>query len=506
MPFDAGACRQPPGGMASPRKPPKRIGGAPFASPRPHKDPHGFTTGWEHGAQPQAPPEQQRRRPAALPEGSPIAGGPAQLQRQARGAATTELPGGSSGRCRSDDRKSIASTPYSERAVEYVKGLAGQAKGAETARGAREWTLVQELDQVDHLARERARRAQDKQRRLENVGVLRAQMEVQEKAKDECRELWRKWRDHLEDDVERWKKEEQQKKAMALEVRRSFEEEQKRQREDQLQHRKAAYEVEQREGREMLAAVREAKRREDERESRRRQTERAAATVLAEEAKAARERKTQQQKEEAENDKVMSQKQQELLDRQDHQREEERNERLARMAKLLAQYEAGVGNELERKQREDEERAKKQEKHAAEKERRIQEERDRKLRVLKEAGKVAVAQQLEDHARQRAQLREEESQFAAQLKHTRDEAELREQASEQRRRQAREANAEELRKQMRERSELEPAQVQRDRMNEVERLLNRERLERAKDPDRPDGLQLLVNKKRMEYQLASAAR
>jgi len=504
--------------MVSPRKTvAKRIGGAPFSSPRLQrsKDPFSFPSAQSQqrvtsqlDGSPLVVPSSARGRLQVAPAAAAAAA--AHVVAVSLGAAHKVQDGGSSGsRCRSlDDRHSQVSTPCTERAARYVDRLAGNAvSGAQTAReGALEWTLVQELDTVDHINRERARRNQDRQRRRENLEQLRVQQEDQQRAKAECKQLWRRWRDEVEEDVEKFKKEEEQKRQSALEVRRRFDEDRKKQVEAVHQKKKAQYEAEERETRDMIVAMQEAKRREEEKEERRRQTERVAATAMAEEAKQARVRKMELKHAEAEYDKVMAKKQRELLDRQQRVREEERAERLDKQDKLLKQYEAGVGNELERKQREDEERAVKQQKALADKERRQAAEKEQRLKDMREAGKVAVAQQLEEHARVRQQRRDEEMEFHERLLRESQAADAKEKEKQERRRAAREANAEELRQQIRERAAIEPLQVQRDQMNEVERAMNRQKLERARDAERPDGYKLIVNKKRSEYRAANSAR
>merc|ERR1712083_563123 len=134
------------------------------------------------------------------------------------------------------------------------------------------------------------------------------------------------------------------------------------------------------------------------------------------------------------------------------------------------------------------------------------EAKETRIRELKEAGKVAVAQQLEAQERNRKKAQEEENLFVQRLRREAEMADEIERAKAEKKRQAIEANAAFVRNQIKERSNVEAIQIQRDRMNDVERQMNKDKLERAKDPARPDGLQLLLKKKKMEYRNAHSAR
>merc|ERR1712176_1023823 len=113
-------------------------------------------------------------------------------------------------------------------------------------------------------------------------------------------------------------------------------------------------------GRAMVLAAEEAKRKADELEDARRQKERAQASKMAEEAKLAKNLKEKKKVEEHENDIKMARAQQELLDKQDRDRAAFFQKMKDKQSGILAAYEAGVGNELERRQKEDEERAQRQ--------------------------------------------------------------------------------------------------------------------------------------------------
>lgn len=411
----------------------------------------------------------------------------------------------------SDGPRTGASTPRTERAAQYVSSLVGARgglapaascglagpSGALTARdGTREWTLMMEIDQAQHIQTERDRKKNDLLRRQENIAHLKVQKEEHTRAKEECRALWRSWRDDVETDVEKWKQEQEQKRQATLEVRRQFNEGCRRQLEDARIKRLVLREQEEREAREISAIAQEGLKAAQAREEQKKRAGRDEALKMAVQMKEAQTRKGAQKLEEAEYDKAMAHKQREIMDRQQATREAERQERLDKQARMLAAYEAGVGNELERRQREDEERALRQQQRLQEKEQRQQEEKEQKVFVMKEAGKKAVAEQLERQALERQLRREEELRLVQQMKELTQAAEVREKEKQRRRHEARLANAEDLRQQIQERNAVAPQQLQRDQMNEVERALNRQRLQNAQEAE---VLQMLVRKKRGEY-------
>jgi len=476
---------------ATPRKPAKRIGGAPFSLPRrwPSAEPAFAASSARERDRKAASASASPRKPALQPQLVAATPRGAQTARSARG----------------DDARSVASAPYTARAEEYVSRLVGRTDGNASNEGALEWPLVVELDVADYLNQESDRRKRVQQQRLDNRAHLLEQQARQQRERDAGRSLRRQWREDLEADAERYRQEEEVKRAQNLEIRRRFDDERRIQLEHVQRQRRSQREADEREGREMVAAAQEAKRAEEEREEQRRLKERAVALKLAEEAEVARERKAKLLREEHQNDVRMAQAQQELLDQQERERSRAIEERRVNQQRLMERYEAGVKDELQRREREDEERAQRQQRQFQEREQALIAAKEQRLRKMQDAGKVAVQRQLEDQAKDRQRQREEELQFAEQQRVDAEKAERKEQASQWKRQQAALANAEFVRGQMRTKGGVQPFNLQRDQMNEVERRFNREKLQRAADPERPDGMQLLVRRKRQEYAQASLA-
>lgn len=497
-------CRDRGGPMlaAPQRKPPKRIGGAPFAPATPRRPLEA----------PGRAAEESRNEVPGSAAGASASHG-RRWQRVLHGAATASVVSSTRdarssaaardcARCCSEDRRSATSTPFTDRAERYVCRIAGQVED----EAALEWALVQEMGAADHVLRENQRRKDQHERRVENQSQLRAQCLDHIRAKEECRQLWRRWRDEIEEDTEKFRQEEEAKRAGALEVRRQFDQDRRRQLEELQKHRRTQREAEEREGHDVLRLAEEAKAKAEADEDRRRQRERAVALTMADEARLARDRRARVKLEEAANDKRMAREQQELLEQQELQRAATLDKLREKQLRSLAQYEAKVGNELEKRAREDEERALRQQRAVDQKESSAQEAKARRLRQLIADDQAVVRRQLEDRASERRKMKEEESAFAECRRLQAEQEELREQVANQRRRDARGVNADFLRAQIQQRLQMESSKVSRDRMNEVERRMNRDVLDRAQDTSRPDGLQMLVRKKRLEYRHAQPAR
>lgn len=480
--------------LATPRRPAKRIGGAPFSPPRRFActEPALLSVEPKRNAaascSPRRPAVPRRKTPAVV----------------ATGALTAR--GDQDGRARPDrsaDTSSVASTAYGVRAERYVSRLLGKKAGQACEEGALEWPLITELDVADHHSQQRERREQVLRQRLENRAHLEAQQASQLQAKEECRKLWRQWRDDLEADAERFRKEQEVKRTEALELRRRFDEDRRRQLEQVQRRQRAQREADEQEGREMVRAAQEAARREEERDAQRRERERAIALKMAEEAKMARERKERQQQEEFRNDVRMAHEQLELLDKQERERAHAIELRRQQQMRLMERYEVGVRGELERQALEDEERAQRQQRAFAEKEQAQLAAKERRKQAMHAAQRAAVQRQLEEQEQERQRQREEDRQFADAQRRDAEDADRRAQAAQLRRHEANLANAEFVKGQIRNKTGVMPFNLQRDQMNEEERGMNRDKLDRAQDPTRPDGMQLLLEHKRKEYAHAS---
>eukprot|EP00913_Durusdinium_trenchii_P000032 g28.t1 len=174
--------------------------------------------------------------------------------------------------------------------------------------------------------------------------------------------------------------------------------------------------------------------------------------------------------------------QQEMLEKQEADRAAYFQQMRDKQSKMLAAYEAGVGNELEKKMREDEERAKRYQQIAEEKERMKMEMREKRMKQnirLRKASHEYIQMQLQERQLRKQQAREEELQLLERLKAQEEALNQREQAKIEAKRRALQANAENLREQIRLKNEEVPSRYARDQMNEVERKFNKAKLEKA---------------------------
>lgn len=460
------------------RRPPKRIGGAPFtASALARRAP-------------------QRRHPHSARTSTRLERGDAKastaMPLSARGTSSgPELTHGSRG--------DGSDTPCKRRAEEYYSFLLGKASGAETRQ---DWKLVQEVDALDFFKREESNRRHERDKQLKHQAELKDQMQTQGLIAEKCKDVWRQWRSELEEDVVAYRKEEEVKRAFSLETQRRFNQEREKQLEETKRRRDLQREHEKRLEEEMMKQAEQAKRRQDEADLTRKTQQRQAAKQMQSQAELAHERRQQAKKEEHEQDIKMQKKYADLLDEQERNRGKYFQEMRDKQSRLLAHYESGVGNELARLQKRDDERARKQAEARDEKERQAYEERELWRQRLAESGRKAVQQQLAIQAEERVRQQEEELRYVAKVKKDSEIAEAKEAENVKRKKEAMLQNAEHLRKQIEEKEAQGPIRrVQQAQMNDVERSLNREKLERAYESD---GLQQLINRKRNEYRQQAA--
>eukprot|EP00441_Pelagodinium_beii_P023665 CAMPEP_0197664788 /NCGR_PEP_ID=MMETSP1338-20131121/58850_1 /TAXON_ID=43686 ORGANISM="Pelagodinium beii, Strain RCC1491" /NCGR_SAMPLE_ID=MMETSP1338 /ASSEMBLY_ACC=CAM_ASM_000754 /LENGTH=477 /DNA_ID=CAMNT_0043243499 /DNA_START=25 /DNA_END=1454 /DNA_ORIENTATION=- len=335
-----------------------------------------------------------------------------------------------------------------------------------------EWKIVQEMQDMEQQAKEDEKKESQMKLRQQHLDELNAQRDRRIAEKDEHHQLWKRWRVEIEADAQRYHEEEESKRQRQIEVRRQFDEERRKQLDIARKMKERQAKADMQEGEDMLRAAQEAGRKAQVQEDRRKQKEKSEALKMAEYAQQARAEKLKLRDEEQKRDIQMAKEQQELLDKQDAERVQFFKKLKDKQAQLLTAYEAGVGNELERKAKEDEERAQRYQQLLLEKERATQESRDRKIRELKKASHEAVEAQLQEHQRQKIQEKQEEQLFLQKLRSQADADAAKEKARQESKRLAREANALALKEQMRERTEAAPGKVVRDQMNDVERRLN----------------------------------
>lgn len=390
-------------------------------------------------------------------------------------------------------------SPRTQRAGEYVRGLIKGSDGA-----AQEWKLHEELEAVDHFL------AQDqvKQQEAEKLKRYREGLAQQKNALDQSRENQRKeyvdWGQQICDDAERYKAEEHQKKQDRLSFEKRFNEERAAQYADILNRKKQAQDEADRIEQDLVARAIKEKRDEETRDALRKQHQREQQEKIAAEALVAMKRREEEKGLERQRDIRLMLEQKAMMDKQERDRamyfENLKNKSLAKQAA----YEAGAGNELARKQQEDEERARREQLEELERVKKDEQDRASRKKRLQQEGFDAVKLQLENHAKEREHQREEDRKFGQAFRQEAKQAQEEEQEKIRQRRRNEEENQAFLKKQMAEKSAVIPGRFGHQRMNEVERSINKDKIDRALDPARPDGLQLLFRQKQLQYQHSDA--
>jgi len=457
------------------KKSPRRVGGAPFTAVPLHRrmGPH---------------PHSARGEPL-----KPAIGG--------KGGARQQMPSSA----REDG------TQYAGRAEQYICQLVGAPWPSEPADGRdprscpQEWALVEQLDAVDASAREDLQRQRIREQNFKNVAEIQAQRANQRRAAEESKELWRVWRNELEEDARAYKREEEMKRASNLEMQRRFNEERARQLEEMRRRKATQREADAKFEQEIFLQAEAEKRKEESLVEMRKQAQKKANLQMAEEARKAQERRIESKKREHEADLENVRMEQEMLDQQERQRNDYFDRLREKQTKLMAQYEKGVSDELARLERLDADRARREQLSKEEKDRKNVEAQEQWRQSLRQNSRNAVNEQLKAQALERQRLKEEELSYAEHQRRHDEAEEAKDRDAKFARKQAVRANAEFLREQIRERSEKIPWKKAREHMNPVEMSMNRNQVNRAMDLNRSDGFKLLLKKKKDEYRTCQTA-
>lgn len=445
--------------FSSKKQQPKRLGGAPFST-RVHP----------------------RRK-----LGQPLS---ARTSLDLKARASAELPLSARNPAASDV---VPGTPGA-RAEQYYRQIIG--KSGSQAGEARDWILVQEIDALDHLNQEEQKKRAVREKEVKYREQLQEQLQAKGNIVHKCREVWKEWRSELEDDVVQFQKEEELKRVYKLETQKEFAKERQKQLDDDRRRREKRKEEEVEIEHEMMRLAEQAKLRQDEADQKKRTTQKSAMQQMKDQADSAVLRKQHEKQQENARDIKMQKEYTELLIQQEQRRDAYFHALREKQSNLTANYESGVGNRIAKQAAEDEERARR---HQAQKEAKAKAEHEAKerwRRDLAESGQAAVKQQLSLQAQERQRKREEDQRYIEKQRQEDEIAIAKEADKVQKKKMSVLANAEYIRKQIQEKEAKSPSKTQ---MTEIERLLNREKLQRACDPDRPDGLQSLVGKKRAEY-------
>mmetsp|Transcript_148140 Transcript_148140/g.258478 ORF Transcript_148140/g.258478 Transcript_148140/m.258478 type:complete len:551 (-) Transcript_148140:117-1769(-) len=387
-------------------------------------------------------------------------------------------------------------TPRTDKAQQFVRKLLGQ-DGAK--QGSLDWRLVQEMDAVDYLVQEDKTRKQaqaQKQNLRANLHNLQHEKKL---AALRDREENRQWGTKMHREADRFWEEEQMRRQEKMEAQHRFNQEQaahihemglRRQEEKQ---REMDLEREMHE-RAVLAKQIEVARQEE--SVRKRQ---AAAAQVMEDARQAQARKREKRRDEAERDMAMLRIQQEVLNKQEQDRLDYFDNIKKRQDVFKAHQQVNVREELHKKNQEADERTKRQMTERLSKDRNADEEKQRRLKQLAMDGHAEVERQLEEKSQKRAREREESLRLAEEFQREAKLAKEEEARKVQDRREKEKENQRYLLAQMEQRSSTAvPGKFGHEQMNEVEKALNRERLDRAKGNDT---LQMLFRSKQLQYSL-----
>jgi len=440
------------------------------------------------------------KRPGGAPRASPRRGSSSARSAASKPASVAQTPasarGGSSVAGAGGDGDSQAAG----RAADYYKQLIGRGGDATTVDTRQDWTLCQEIDALDHFNDERNKVQREKDKCMKNQAKIKEQLEAKRSLDDKCRGVWKQWRTELEDDVTQFHSEEQQKKTFKKDMAAKFNEERQKQLAE-CNRRHAVQKAEEKElEKEMMEMSDKAKKRQDELDAAKKSKQKAAMMHMKVEADAACERREVERQDEYKRDIKMQKEYEELLEAQERNRGAYFRSIRDKQTAMLASYEKGVGNQLAMQQERDDARAKKQSDAKQLKEKEDFEAREQWRSDLAQSGRVAVENQLTLQAKEREQRREEDQKYLDKALREAAIKDAKEDEKNRKKKEAIHANAEFIKQQILEKERQSPSRrIQLSQMDERERQLNKQKLARAIDPSREDGLQLLLAKKETEY-------
>jgi len=414
----------------------------------------------------------------------------------------------------SGDQPSSARNPRASREEEatrraelYYRQLLGRPgqdgevhQEATKADARQDWTLVEEIDALDHFNREEQNKRAAREKNVNYRADLQEQLAAKHNMVEKCREVWKDWRTELEDDVVQFQQEEESKRVFKLETQKRFNQERQRQLDDIHRRKVTRKEEEKKIEQEMMEVSEQAKARQDEVDSNKKNAHKQAMLLMKGQADVAATRKKVEREQEQKRDIKMQQEYEEMLASQERRRDQYFRDIRDKQSSMQAAYEAGVGDKIAKLAEADDQRARK---HQAAKEdaaKREAEAREQWRRDLAESGHAAVKQQLNLQAQERERRRQEDVLYLEKQRKEDELAAAKEADKVQKKKDSVLANAEYIRRQIQEKEARSPSRrVAQSQMNEIERRINKEKLERACDPNRPDGLQSLLGKKKAEY-------
>lgn len=386
---------------------------------------------------------------------------------------------------------------HTENAGAYMRKLIGRDA---TSEGPLDWRLVQELDAVDGLLQEdQARRQVTAQRQL-----LKNQLDAQRadfrRRNHEKREDTRTWGDKMQADAEAFWQEQSDRRIADREAQRRFNEERATALEVTKRCRQAEKERDAAMERQMLETSALARRIEVAKDEEKKKRQQAAAENLAKERQQAAEAKKEQKKMEAIKEAELLQQAQEHMDKQDRERNLKFEKIRDAQNKKMAHFEAKTGNEAQAALKEDQARLQRCLEEKAKKDAQEHQEKLQKMMQQKGSIKEDMRSQLEERTEKRAKEREEGLKMAKQYQREAEAAVEEEKKALQQRREKAKEHADYLLSQMQQKSAAIPGPHGYEQMTEIEKSINRDRLERANNSE---SLQLLFRNKQLQEHRSS---
>lgn len=417
-------------------------------------------------------------------------------------AATSSAPASARG-CSRDEvtGRDGAVTPLTQRAQEYYSRLLGERPSTEGGIDTRQdWRLVEEISCLDHIRQEELTRRREKERALEQQAHIKAQLEKRNMIAEQCRNVWRQWGAEMQEDALRFKREEEQKKVENKEVQKKNREELERHLEEAKQQKVLQKEKERQLEREIMQKAEEMTKRQEEKEQKVKQEQRKTMQRVIVDAREQARMKREEKAAEVLKDKRDQDKYAEYLDKQDAERGKHLHEMRERQQALFNKYEQGVGINLANIQAQEEERARKQQEERYRKQEEAHKKEERWRQELRADAKASIDKQIALQAAAKQKVVDEDNRYYDQKRKEAKIAEANEAEMKRKKKEAIQENAGFLLKQITDNKQKGPkVKVAQGQMNDVERKMNRDRLLRACDPQRPDGLPELLRRKREEY-------
>lgn len=384
---------------------------------------------------------------------------------------------------------SRAQTPSTRQAGQYVKSLLGDDDG----QGGLHWRLVEEMDALDGLMNDHVVKKQMAEKKLRQKEDLTAQVQQIKQREADHRQSSMDWRQRLEADANQFEAEQKRKKEQSHRANLKFQEEQTRLIEDLKRRREDERLQKDRDAAELISQDQAALNKQLAADEKRKKFQQKMALEMADAAHSSMKMKVEQKRKEAEQDVLLLKMQEQMLAERDRERQRNKDNTVAKQTRMQEVYQAGAGNESSRLQQIEEEKARLAMVERMKKEEEAHLEKVRKLKQLELAGRAFVSQQLEDQKAQRAREREDNLHRREVSDRDAEAAMAEQRRKDQMRRDREKENQEFLRMQILQKN---GGGLASDQMTDIEKSLNKDRLERARDSER---LRLLFENKQQQY-------